>query len=82
MKLDRPDAPHEEPLAPDDWSMDMERDGSLFIAVVKRCHTPMCRLSVAAGDLKEANARTWLAEKARHWIYEYLNRPAPESENS
>lgn len=77
MKLDRPGALHEEPLAPSDWNMDMSREGNQYIAVVKRQQDVMCRVSIASEGLEEDAARTALAEKARRWIHEYLSRPSP-----
>lgn len=74
MKLDRPGAPHEAPLAPEDWSMEMLQDGDQHIAVLSRDGKVICRLSVALSDVDSAAARTALAEKARWWIYDYLNR--------
>jgi len=76
MKLDREGAPHTEPLAPEDWNMDIAQEGSQFIALVQHESELKCRLSIAAGGLDDATARTALADKARHWIHEYLSRPA------
>jgi hypothetical protein len=74
MKLDRAGAPHQQPLAPEDWTMTMLRDGSQHIAVVERRGIPMCRVSTAAGDRPAEQVRTELAEKARAWIAEFLTR--------
>jgi len=55
--------------------MDMSREGHQYIAVVKRGCDVMCRVSIASEGLEQDAARTALAEKARQWIHEYLNRP-------
>jgi len=75
MKLDRPGAPREAPLAPEEWSMEMLQDGDQHIAVLSREGKVICRLSVALNDVDGDAARTALAEKARWWIHDYLNRP-------
>lgn len=74
MRLDRPDAPRKEPLAPDDWTMDIHSEGHQFVAQLKRGRTPVCRISIAAEGQDESEARTELAEKARAWIVDYLSR--------
>ncbi|WP_225781367.1 hypothetical protein [Xenophilus sp. Marseille-Q4582] len=74
MKLDRPDAPHTQPLAPAEWEMDLICEGNQYVAEVKRKLQPMCRLSIAAQGQSESEARTVLADKARAWIAEYLSR--------
>lgn len=74
MKLDSPDAPHTQPLAPQDWEMEMFCEGSQYLAQLTRNAQPMCRLSIAREGLNESQARTELAEKARAWIAEYLRR--------
>ena len=79
MRLDRRGAPHEQPLAPREWNMEMAQDGNQYVAIVKRRHELMCRLSIASGELGEDAARTALAEKARLWIHEYLSRPPSQS---
>lgn len=74
MKLDRPGAPHEQPLAPEDWTMTMLQDGSQHIAVVERRGIPMCRVSTVAGGRSAEQVQTVLAEKARAWIAKFLSR--------
>ncbi len=74
MRLDRAGAPHQQPLAPEDWTMTMLRDGSQHIAVVERRGIPMCRVSTAAGDKAAEQVQTDLADKARAWIAEFLAR--------
>ncbi|MDQ8016286.1 MAG: hypothetical protein AAGD03_04915 [Bordetella sp.] len=74
MKLDRAGAPHQQPLAPEEWTMTMLRDGSQHIAVVERRGVPMCRVSTVAGDKTSEQLQTDLAEKARAWIAEFLGR--------
>jgi len=78
MKLDRPGAPHEAPLAPEDWTMDMLREGDQHIAELRRGGKVMCRLSIARAGQDESAMRTAVAEKARWWIHEYLSRPPSE----
>lgn len=74
MQLDRPGAPHAEPLAPPEWTMDIDRQGSMLLAEIKLRMKPMCRVSIAAEGLTEDQQRTALAEKARAWIADYLKR--------
>ena len=62
------------PLAPSDWSMDVQVEGSQFTAVVMQSGSVMCRLSVVCPDGDEAAARSKLADMARLWIHEYLSR--------
>jgi hypothetical protein len=76
MKLDSPGAPHSEPLASEEWTMEMTQEANQYISIVKRDSTPMCRLSIVVTNKSEAEARTELAEKARRWIREYLERDA------
>lgn len=74
MKLDSPDAPHSQPLAPADWDMEVFCEGNQYVAQLTRRAEPICRLSFAAEGQTESQARTELAEKARAWIVEYLSR--------
>jgi hypothetical protein len=74
MKLDSAGAPHLEPLASEEWTMEMTKEANQYISIVKRNSAPMCRLSIVAANKSEAEARTALAEKARRWIREYLER--------
>lgn len=74
MKLDESGRPHAEPLAPADWTLDIRLEEKQFVGVVKRGDREMCRVSVAAENLTESEARTRLAEMARHWIHEFLAR--------
>jgi len=76
MNLDEPGKPHGEPLAPANWTMKMLQEANQYVAVVMLDGEPRCRVSIAAADQDEATARTALAEKARHWIKEYLARPS------
>lgn len=54
--------------------MEMMQEANQYISIVKRDSVLMCRLSILAAHKSEAEARTELAEKARRWIREYLNR--------
>lgn len=74
MKLDRPGAPHKAPLAPEDWTMELTREGDQHIAVVLRDSKVMCRLSITLIEQDESKMRTAVAEKARWWIHDYLAR--------
>lgn len=77
MNLDKigpPEGP--EYLAPPEWTMSIHREGSQHVAVVMVRLQPMCRLSIASPDGDEQAARTILANKARHWIHDYLTREA------
>ena len=63
MNLDKASAASTSaPLAPPDWSMEVEREGSQFTAVVKRAGAVICGLSVVRPDGDEVAARTALAE--------------------
>lgn len=62
------------PLAPPEWTMEFRKEEGMFTGVVKERHLLRCQISIAADDLSEADARTQLAEKARHWIAEYRTR--------
>jgi hypothetical protein len=76
MNLDKigpPDGP--EYLAPPEWTINVHREGSQSVGVVMLRLQPMCRLSIASPEGGEEAARTALANKARHWIHDYLNRP-------
>jgi|GEM_PF-2089312 len=66
------------PLAPAEWSMAVERDGKQFTAVVKRSSAVMCRLSLVRPDDNEEAARSALADKARFWIHDYIERAASQ----
>lgn len=64
-----------EPLAPPEWSMDVRREGKQFTAEVKQSSVVKCRVSVVLpDDDDEVAARAALADKARRWIHEYLER--------
>ena len=78
MNLDRPSASTTlEPLAPPEWSMDVQREGKQLTAEVKRSAVVMCRVSVVRSeDDDEAAARAALADKAGRWIHDYLQRTA------
>lgn len=66
-----------EPVAPPEWSMDVRREGNQFTAEVKRSAELMCRVSIVRPDHDdEAAVRAALADKARRWIHEYLERSA------
>ena len=64
-------------LAPPEWTMEMLHAEGQQIAVVKCRGEPMCRLSLAAPETDEEEARRLLADKARQWISEYLKRRKP-----
>ena len=64
------------PLAPPDWSMEVQLEGGQFTAVVMRSGALMCRLSVVRPDGDATTARADLADKARFWIHDYLKRSA------
>lgn len=75
MNLDKASAPSSvAPLAPPDWAMEVQLEGSQFTAVVKRAGAVMCRLSVVRPDGDEVAARAELADKARYWIRDFLHR--------
>lgn len=75
MNLDLPGTPHTMPLAPEGWTMDLEEGGQQqYVGIVKRFGAQYCRLSVTANDLTEERARSRLADLARVWIGDYLNR--------
>lgn len=65
-------------LAPPEWTMDIHQEGAQYIAVVKVRGQPMCRVSITSPDGNEQTARTALANKARHWIHDYLSRAGGE----
>ena len=75
MKLDRPGAPHAEPLAPAEWTIDIASNGRMLVGVIKRGHESMCHVSITAEGILDDEQRTLLAEKARAWIADYLSRP-------
>ena len=75
MKLDRPGAPRNQPLAPEEWTMEVSRDGSMLVATIRREHEDMCRVSITASAISEDEQHTMLADKARAWIADYLARP-------
>jgi len=60
--------------APEDWTMDLLQEANQYTAVLARKGVTMCRLSIATSVGNEASARTALAEKARWWIHDYLER--------
>lgn len=70
---------HEQPLAPEDWTMTVIHEGSQHIAVVERRGIPMCRVSTTGDERTEEQVRTELAEKARAWIAESLARSGSTS---
>ncbi|MBS0453829.1 MAG: hypothetical protein JSS14_21220 [Proteobacteria bacterium] len=61
--------------------MEVQMEGNQFTAVVKRAAEVMCRLSVVRPDGNEAAARAALADKARFWIFDYLQRSEPDHES-
>lgn len=75
MKLDRPGAPHSQPLASEEWTMTISSEGHQHVAIVEYTGKPLCRLSLAVEGMSNDEIRTALAEKARAWIAEYTNRP-------
>jgi len=58
--------------APPDWTMEMIEDGGQHIALVKRRHVLMCRLSLVVPEADPEQAKRLLADKARFWIRDYL----------
>ena len=64
------------PLAPPEWTMDVQKDGIQFTADIKRAGELICRFSVARADSDESAARAVLADKARNWIRTFLARRA------
>lgn len=75
MNLDKESAAKTDaPLAPPQWSMEVHQEDNQFTAQVRRGAELMCRVSVMRPDGDEVAARKDLADKARRWIYEYLNR--------
>ncbi|MBS0343365.1 MAG: hypothetical protein JSS56_22910 [Proteobacteria bacterium] len=57
--------------------MEVQLDGNQFTAVVMHEAAVMCRLSVVRPDGDEGAARAALADKARFWIFDYLQRFGP-----
>lgn len=78
MNLDKASASTTlEPLAPPEWTMNVTREGKQFTAEVKRSAVVICRVSVVRpDDDNQAAARAALADKARRWIDDYLQRAA------
>lgn len=76
MNLDRGSAATTSaPLAPPDWTMDVQVEGKQLTAELKRSGVVMCRLSIARGAGEgDAATRALLADKARIWIDNYLGR--------
>ncbi|MBB3182467.1 hypothetical protein [Variovorax sp. Sphag1AA] len=82
MNLDKTGpAPRPELRAPEDWTMEVIRDGSpYYTAVIALAGATMCRLSIAKSVGDDASARTVLADKGRRWIRDFLSRhPATSS---
>ncbi|MGR4870356.1 hypothetical protein ACIPRI_16045 [Variovorax sp. LARHSF232] len=63
-------------LAPPEWTMEVQQEEDQSIIVVKRAGMQMCRLSVAPVVGDEVAVRHVLANKARHWIRDFLSRAA------
>ena len=77
MNLDKDHPPgSKELLAPPEWTMELQQERGQYIAVVMRAGEPMCRLSIASTVGDEVAARQALADKARHWIRDFLGRVA------
>lgn len=75
MNLDKASAGETDaPLAPRDWTMELTRVGSQFIAEVEQANVIRCRLSAFAAASDEPKVRRELADKARWWIHEFLGR--------
>lgn len=75
MNLDKASATTTaEPLAPPEWTMEVHRQGCQFTADLKRSNVLICRLSVMRPESEETAARADLADAARRWIHEYVNR--------
>ena len=77
MKLDNEHPPGTgDLLAPSEWTMEVTREGSQWIAVVKCSGETKCRLSIASSVDSEWAAQHALADKARHWTRDFLGRTA------
>ena len=74
MNLDLPGSPHRAPLEPADWTLELELQPGHYVGVVFQSSIKRCRLSISSDELSEAEARTRLADKAREWIAEFLER--------
>jgi len=75
MNLDKASAANTTaPLAPPEWTMEVQKDGIQFTADIKRAGELICRISVARTDSDESAARAVLADKARTWIRGFLDR--------
>lgn len=75
MNLDKASAASTSaPLAPPEWTMEVQPEGAQFTAVLMRAGVVMCRLSMVRQDGDEDLARIALADKARFWVHDYLAR--------
>ena len=75
MNLDKASAANTTaPLAPPEWTMEVQQDGLQFPTDIKRAGEPICRISVARADSDKSAARAVLADKARNWIRGFLER--------
>lgn len=74
MKLDIPGSPHKAPLAPEEWTLELELQDGHYVGVLFQSSVKRCRLSISSDQLSESEARTRLADKARLWIAEFLAR--------
>ncbi len=63
------------PVAPPDWTLDVEYEGGSYVGVVKRTDKVMCRILIGGRIEHLPVARAALAPKARAWIADYLSRP-------
>ena len=66
------------PLAPEDWSMTIEHEGSgvarLHTATIERNGVHICRISMGCIPGGDEGAHSTLAIRARAWIADYLTR--------
>ena len=62
------------PVAPPEWTMDVEYTNGGYEGVVKRTDRVMCRIMLGGRFDHLPVARTALAPKARAWIAEFLQR--------
>ncbi len=63
------------PVAPADWTMDVQYVSGGYEGVVKRADKVMCRILLGGRFDHLPVARAALAPKARAWIADYLRRP-------
>ena len=75
VNLDRSSAfGGEGPVAPPEWTMQVRRDGSLYVADISRAGEPMFKVCFDQADIAQDDVQQALAEEARIWINAYLRR--------